>query len=108
MRIVPRISFEEIVPYSPPISIGMSFQSNEGPFFLQELDFRIGRFEALSVYLDVKYKTSGTTCWHVLPCGHGSEKTGMQQRSHGFNHSVKGKREGRRRELMFHQSVRAK
>lgn len=46
----------------------------------QELDLKIGRFEALSVYLDVKYKPSGTTCWHVLPFGHGSEKTGMQQR----------------------------
>lgn len=74
----------------------------------QELDFKIGRFEAFSVYLDVKYKTSGTMCWHVLPCGHGSEKTGMQQRSHAFNPSVKGKREGRRRELMFRQRVRAK
>lgn len=31
-----------------------------------------------------------------------------EELNHVFNHSVKGKREGRRRELMFHQNARAK
>lgn len=40
---------------------------------------RFLRIEVLSVYLDVKYKISGTVCQHVLPRGHGTMKTGLQE-----------------------------
>lgn len=56
---VPRISFEEAIPYSPPLPINHPRQMM-GLSPSRESDFKMGRCEVLSVYLEVKYKTSGT------------------------------------------------